>query len=84
MGNLNLRVKELSVTLSPASTISSTIRIAPTFPPASPIYRECSAKTGPLSKSALNNVNGASAKLTPMLDDLRKTSDQAQRNPEKN
>jgi len=76
MGNLNLRVKELSVTLARVNDLLSDQNRANISASISDIHGML-REDRPVIKSALNNVNGASAKLTPMLDDLRKTSDQA-------
>ena len=76
MGNLNLRVKELSVTLARVNDLLNDQNRANISASISDIHGML-REDRPVIKSALNNVNGASAKLTPMLDDLRKTSDQA-------
>ena len=76
MGNLNLRVKELSVTLARVNDLlndQNRANISASISDLQGMLRE----NRPVVKSTLTNVNGASAKLTPMLDDLRKTSDQA-------
>jgi phospholipid/cholesterol/gamma-HCH transport system substrate-binding protein len=76
MGNLNLRVKELSVTLARVNDILNDQNRANISGSISEIHGML-REDRPVIKSTLNNVNAASAKLTPMLDDLRKTSDQA-------
>jgi phospholipid/cholesterol/gamma-HCH transport system substrate-binding protein len=76
MGNLNLRVKELSVTLARVNDLlndQNRANISASISDLQGMLRE----NRPVVKSTLTNVNVASAKLTPMLDDLRKTSDQA-------
>lgn len=76
MGNLNLRVKELSVTIARVNDLlndRNRANISASVADLQGMLRE----DRPVIKSALNNVNGASAKLGPMLDDLKKTSDQA-------
>jgi phospholipid/cholesterol/gamma-HCH transport system substrate-binding protein len=76
MGNLNLRVKELSVTLARVNDLLNDQNRANISASISDIHAML-REDRPVIKSTLNNVNGASAKLSPMLDDLRKTSDQA-------
>jgi phospholipid/cholesterol/gamma-HCH transport system substrate-binding protein len=76
MANLNVRVKELSVTIARVNDLlndQNRANISASISDLQGILRE----DRPVIKSALNNVNGASVKLGPMLDDLRKTSDQA-------
>ncbi|HTB91805.1 MAG TPA: MlaD family protein [Candidatus Sulfotelmatobacter sp.] len=76
MGNLNLRVKELSVTLARVNDLlndQNRANISASISDLQGMLRE----NRPVVKSTLTNVNVASAKLSPMLDDLRKTSDQA-------
>jgi len=76
MGNLNVRVKELSVTIARVNDLlndQNRANISASITDIQGMLRE----DRPVIKSALNNVNGASVKLGPMLDDLRKTSDQA-------
>jgi hypothetical protein len=76
MANLNLRVKELSVTIARANDLlndQNRANISASIADLQAMLRE----DRPLVKSALNNVNDASVKLGPMLDDLKKTSDQA-------
>jgi phospholipid/cholesterol/gamma-HCH transport system substrate-binding protein len=76
MGNLNVRVKELSVTIARVNDLlndQNRANISASLSDLQGMLRE----DRPVIKSTLNNVNGASAKLGPMLDDLRKTSDQA-------
>ncbi|HWY09111.1 MAG TPA: MlaD family protein [Candidatus Acidoferrales bacterium] len=76
MANLNVRVNELSVTLKRVNDLlndQNRANISASISDLQGMLRE----DRPVIKSTLNNVNGASAKLTPMLDDLRKTSDQA-------
>jgi ABC-type transporter Mla subunit MlaD len=76
MANLNVRVNELSVTLKRVNDLlndQNRANISASISDIQGMLRE----DRPVIKSALNNVNGASVKLGPMLDDLRKTSDQA-------
>jgi phospholipid/cholesterol/gamma-HCH transport system substrate-binding protein len=76
MGNLNLRMKDLSVTLTRVNDLlndQNRANISASISELQGMLRE----DRPVIKSTLNNVNGASAKLAPMLDDLKKTSDQA-------
>jgi phospholipid/cholesterol/gamma-HCH transport system substrate-binding protein len=76
MGTLNLRMKELSVTLARVNDLlndENRANISASIADIHGMLRE----ERPVIKSTLNNVNGASAKLAPMLDDLKKTSDQA-------
>ena len=76
MGNLNVRVKELSVTIARVNDLlndQNRASISSSISDIQGMLRE----DRPLIKSTLNNVNGASVKLAPMLDDLKKTSDQA-------
>jgi phospholipid/cholesterol/gamma-HCH transport system substrate-binding protein len=76
MGNLNVRMKELSVTLARVNDLlndKNRANISASISDIQGMLRE----DRPVIKSTLNNVNGASVKLGPMLDDLRKTSDQA-------
>jgi len=76
MANLNMRVKELSVTINRVNDLlkdENRANIAGSLNELHGMLKE----NRPTVKSALNNVNGASAKLSPLLDDLKKTSDQA-------
>jgi phospholipid/cholesterol/gamma-HCH transport system substrate-binding protein len=76
MGNLNVRVNELSVTLKRVNDLlndQNRANISASISDIQGMLRE----NRPVIKSTLNNVNGASVKLGPMLDDLKKTSDQA-------
>jgi phospholipid/cholesterol/gamma-HCH transport system substrate-binding protein len=76
MGNLNLRMKDLSVTLTRVNDLlndQNRANISASISELQGMLRE----DRPVIKSTLNNVSGASAKLAPMLDDLKKTSDQA-------
>jgi len=76
MGNLNVRVKELSVTIARVNDLLNDENRANVSASISEL-RGMLKEDRPMVKSALNNVNGASAKLGPMLDDLKKTSGQA-------
>ena len=76
IGNLNVRMKDISVTLARVNDLlndKNRANISASISDLQAMLRE----ERPVIKSTLNNVNGASAKLGPMLDDLRKTSDQA-------
>jgi phospholipid/cholesterol/gamma-HCH transport system substrate-binding protein len=76
MGNLNVRVKELSVTIARVNDLlndQNRANISSSISDIQGMLRE----DRPIIKSTLNNVNGASVKLAPLLDDLKKTSDQA-------
>jgi len=76
MGNLNVRVKELSVTIARVNDLlndQNRANISSSISDIQGMLRE----DRPVIKSTLNNVNGASVKLAPLLDDLKKTSDQA-------
>jgi ABC-type transporter Mla subunit MlaD len=69
-------VKELSVTIARVNDLlndQNRASISSSISDIQGMLRE----DRPLIKSTLNNVNGASVKLAPMLDDLKKTSDQA-------
>jgi phospholipid/cholesterol/gamma-HCH transport system substrate-binding protein len=76
MTNLNVRVNELSITLKRVNDLlndQNRANISASISDIQGMLRE----DRPVIKSTLNNVSGASVKLGPMLDDLRKTSDQA-------
>ena len=76
MGNLNARVKELSVTIARVNDLlndENRSNVSATISELRGMLKE----DRPVVRSALNNVNGATAKLGPMLDDLKKTSAQA-------
>jgi len=76
MANLNVRVKELSVTLARVNDLlndQNRANISASISELQGMLKE----DRPVIRTALNNVNNASVKLGPMLDDLRKTSDQA-------
>jgi phospholipid/cholesterol/gamma-HCH transport system substrate-binding protein len=76
MANLNVRVKELSVTIARVNDLLNDENRANVS--ASLVeLRGMLKEDRPVVKSALNNVNNASVKLGPMLDDLKKTSAQA-------
>jgi len=76
MANLNVRVKELSVTIARVNDLLNDQNRANVSASISEL-RGMLNEDRPLVKSTLNNMNGASAKLGPMLDNLKKTSDQA-------
>src|ERR1700675_1539718 len=76
MGTLNLRMKDLSVTIARVNDLlndKNRANISASISDLQAMLRE----ERPVIKSTLSNVNGASVKLAPMLDDLKKTSDQA-------
>jgi phospholipid/cholesterol/gamma-HCH transport system substrate-binding protein len=76
MANLNMRVKELSVTISRVNDVlndQNRANISGSLAELHGMLKE----DRPMVKSTLNNVNGASAKISPLIDDLKKTSDQA-------
>jgi len=76
MGNLNQRVKELSVTIARVNDLLNDQNRSNISASVSDL-RGMLNENRPVIKSALHNVNGASAKIGPLLDDLKKTSDQA-------
>ena len=76
MGNLNVRVKELSVTIARVNDLLNDENRANVSASISEL-RGMLKEDRPVVKSALNNVNNASVKLGPMLDDLKKTTGQA-------
>jgi phospholipid/cholesterol/gamma-HCH transport system substrate-binding protein len=76
MANLNMRVKELSVTISRVNDLlndQNRANVSGSLAELHGLLKE----DRPLVKSTLTNVNGASAKIGPLIDDLKKTSDQA-------
>jgi phospholipid/cholesterol/gamma-HCH transport system substrate-binding protein len=76
MANLNMRVKELSVTISRVNDLlndQNRANVSGSLAELHGLLKE----DRPLVKSTLTNVNGASAKISPLIDDLKKTSDQA-------
>jgi len=76
MSNLNQRVKELSVTVARVNDLlndQNRANIAGSLDQLHGMLKE----DRPVVKSALNNVNTASAKMSPLLDDLKRTTDQA-------
>ena len=76
MGNLNQRVKELSVTINRVNDLlndENRTNIAGSLADLRGMLRE----DRPLVKSTLTNVNGASAKISPMIEDLKRTTAQA-------
>jgi phospholipid/cholesterol/gamma-HCH transport system substrate-binding protein len=76
MGNLNARVKELSVTIARVNDLLNDENRANISGTVSNLHGML-VENRPVVKSALNNVNSASTKISPLLDDLKKTSDQA-------
>jgi len=76
MGNLNQRVKELSVTIKRVNDLlndENRANVAGSLADLRGMLRE----DRPLVKSTLTNVNGASAKISPMIEDLKRTTAQA-------
>jgi phospholipid/cholesterol/gamma-HCH transport system substrate-binding protein len=76
MANLNQRVKELSVTINRVNDLLNDQNRANISGSLSELHGMLK-EDRPMMKSTLNNVNGASAKMSPLLDDLKKTTDQA-------
>jgi phospholipid/cholesterol/gamma-HCH transport system substrate-binding protein len=76
MTNLNQRVKDLSVTITRVNDLLNDQNRANISASISDL-RGMLNEDRPLVKSTLNNVNGASTKIGPLVDDLKKTSDQA-------
>jgi phospholipid/cholesterol/gamma-HCH transport system substrate-binding protein len=75
MGNLNVRVKELSVTIARVNDLlndQNRANISASVSELQGMLKE----DRPVVKSALNNVNNASGKLGPMLDDFKKSTGQ--------
>jgi phospholipid/cholesterol/gamma-HCH transport system substrate-binding protein len=76
MANLNLRVKELSTTITRVNDLlndRNRANISASLAHVNGMLTE----DRPLIKSTLNNVNTASRKIEPLLDQLSKTTDQA-------
>ena len=76
MGNLNQRVKELSVTIARVNDLLNDENRANISASVADL-RGMLKEDRPLVKSTLNNVNGASNKIGPLMDDLKKASAQA-------
>ena len=76
MTNLNQRVKELSVTIERVNDVLNDENRANISGSLSQLHGMLK-EDRPMVKSTLTNVNGASAKMSPLLDDLKRTSDQA-------
>ena len=76
MANLNQRVKELSVTIARINDVLNDQNRANISGSLADLHGMLN-ENRPVIKSTLNNVNGASAKISPLIDDLKKTSDQA-------
>lgn len=76
MSNLNQRVKELSVTIARVNELLNDQNRANISASLADL-RGMLNEDRPLVRSTLNNVNGASNKIAPLMDDLKKTSDQA-------
>ena len=76
MSNLNMRVKELSVTISRVNEVLNDQNRANISGSLADL-RGMLNEDRPVLRSTLNNVNGASAKISPLVDDLKKTSNQA-------
>jgi ABC-type transporter Mla subunit MlaD len=76
MANLNQRIKDLSVTLDRVNDLlndENRANISASLADVRGMLKE----DRPVVKSTLDNVNGASAKISPLMDDLKKTSNQA-------
>ena len=76
MANLNLRVKELSTTIARVNDLlndRNRANISASLAHVNGMLDE----DRPLLRSTLNNVNTASRKIEPLLDQLSKTTDQA-------
>lgn len=76
MTNLNQRIKDLSVTITRVNDLlndQNRTNISASIADLRGMLNE----DRPVIKSTLNNVNGASSKIGPLVDDLKKTSDQA-------
>jgi phospholipid/cholesterol/gamma-HCH transport system substrate-binding protein len=76
MANLNVRVKELSVTIARVNDLLNDQNRANISASVADL-RSMLKEDRPLVKSTLNSVNEASNKIGPLMDDLKKTSDQA-------
>ena len=76
MSNLNMRVKELSVTISRVNEVLNDQNRANISGSLADL-RGMLNEDRPVLRSTLNNVNGASSKISPLVDDLKKTSNQA-------
>jgi phospholipid/cholesterol/gamma-HCH transport system substrate-binding protein len=76
LGNLNQRVKELSVTIARVNDLLNDQNRANVSGSLAEVHGMLK-EDRPLVKSTLNNVNTASVKIGPLLDDLKKTTDQA-------
>lgn len=82
MTNLNQRVKELSVTITRVNDVlndENRANISASLADIRGMLRE----DRPLVKSTLTNVNGASVKISPLLDDLKVTTNQARQTLDK-
>lgn len=76
MDNLNQRVKELGTTLARVNEVlndKNRANISGSLEQLNGMLKE----DRPLVASTLKNVNAASAKITPLLDELKKATDQA-------
>lgn len=76
MANLNLRVKELSVTIARVNELLDD-RNRQNISASLNDLRGMLNEDRPVVRSALKNVNSASEKITPLIDQLHKTIDQA-------
>jgi len=76
MVTLNQRGKELGVTIARVNDVLNDQNRANISGSLTDL-RGMLNENRPVIKSALNNVNGASAKISPLIDNLRQTSDQA-------
>jgi phospholipid/cholesterol/gamma-HCH transport system substrate-binding protein len=76
MATLNTRMKELSVTINRVNDLlndQNRANISVSLNELHGMLKE----DRPMLRSALNNVNGASVKVSPLLDDLKRTTHQA-------
>ena len=76
MGNLNQRVKELSVTIARVNDLLNDQNRANISASVADL-RGMLNEDRPLVKSTLGKVNSASDKIGPLMDDLKKTTNQA-------
>jgi phospholipid/cholesterol/gamma-HCH transport system substrate-binding protein len=76
IGNLNLRVKELSVTIARVNDLLNDKNRANISASIADLHGML-AEDRPIIKSTLQNVNGLTQKMDPVIAQLRKTLDQA-------
>jgi phospholipid/cholesterol/gamma-HCH transport system substrate-binding protein len=76
MGTLNQRMKELSVTITRVNDLLNDQNRANISGSLSELHGMLK-EDRPVVKSTLNNVNNLSTKLSPLVDDLKKTTDEA-------